>query len=77
MIGKRAVFTYPEAFSEVSGHRAHSGQTVVVIGKGDAFAAECADGDPLWKIRAEDGWEGVAWESELAFEDEGHHSERK
>lgn len=65
--GVTAVFTYPAAFSEFKGHEKHSGQTVKIIGKAEDFEVHEADGDPLWCIRAIDGWEGVAWESELEF----------
>ncbi len=65
MIGKKVKFNYPEAFSEIDGHKGHSGQVVKVTAEGPDFTAHSADGDPLWAIKAADGWEGLAWESEL------------
>ena len=65
LTGKTMVFTYPEEFDEVSGHAAHSGQLVTVTGKGDDFEAHVIAGDPMWKIKASDGWTGDAWASEL------------
>jgi len=66
LIGQKMLFTYPRSFSEVEGHRAHSGQIVEVIGKGEDFDVHEADGDPIWRIRATDGWTGDAWQSELS-----------
>ena len=65
LTGKQMVFTYPKEFSETAGHAAHSGQLVTVTGKGDDFEVHTAEGDPLWNIKASDGWTGTAWASEL------------
>lgn len=66
LTGKSMVFTYPVGFPDVAGHRAHSGQRVVVTGPGEDFEFHCADGDPLWNIEARGGWTGTAWQSELS-----------
>lgn len=74
-IGKRYVFNYPD-FGTPCGYpdyAAHSGSTVWVVrrlaegveyedpSKTDADAAP----DAMFEVRAEDGWTGHAWESEL------------
>lgn len=64
------LFTYPEAFQEYPEYRAHSGQVVEVIRElidGEEYDGPLA-GLPecMFLIRAADGWEGHAFETELS-----------
>lgn len=66
----RCKFAYPTAFVTLPEYTAHAGQTVTVIRKldaalGDAVEPDSPDMEVLYRIRADDGWEGDAFESEL------------
>lgn len=62
-----ATFAYPAAFITLPEYTAHTGQRVNVVRR---LFAEEADGpdrgcEQMYRIRAADGWEGDAFESEL------------
>jgi len=63
-VGGRYVFCYPEEFVTLTDYTAHAGQTVTVLRQltDDKCDPEC---QPIWLIRADDGWEGHANNDEL------------
>lgn len=75
-IGQSYRFAYPEGFTTLPDYTAHAGQTVTVLREcneqeADILWDDLQDGkgarvvDLMFKVRAPDGWEGDAWESEL------------
>lgn len=63
--GTKARFNYPPEFTTMPDHTAHAGQIVTVLErKADAEAAAGLN-EYVYKIQAEDGWLGEAFESEL------------
>lgn len=72
---KRYVFNYPVEFTSLDDYSAHRGQTVTVlrpcsVEEADILWDNWRDQgeeivDRMFKVRADDGWEGDAWESEL------------
>lgn len=62
---KTAIFDYPEAFTTLPEYTAHAGQLVTVVRPLIDGAEYDNQGDPMFRIRASDGWEGDAWKSEL------------
>lgn len=66
-------FDYPPEFTTLPEYTAHAGQIVTVLralrhrGPDAEFEFE---GDAMFRIRADDGWEGDAWRSELLREGE-------
>lgn len=64
-----ATFNYPTAFVTLPDYTAHAGQTVEVVRPCTLEEADGPDSDceQMYVIRATDGWEGQAFESELAF----------
>ncbi len=64
---KQAIFYYSKEFTTLPDYTAHAGQTVKVL---RPLTADEYDADPtmerMFKIRASDGWEGDAFESELS-----------
>lgn len=70
-IGKRYRFAYPEAFKTLPEYDKYRGASVTVIRP--LKAPEEYEGGPdvdpgfeyMFKVRADDGWTGVAFESEL------------
>lgn len=65
LTGKRAIFNYPAAFVTLPEYTAHSGQTVTIVRPLIAGEEYDDEGDPMYEVRADDGWTGHAWESEL------------
>jgi hypothetical protein len=68
MIGSKAKFNYPAEFVTLPDYTAHAGQVVEVLSKyQDAVYDEAGglDEEAMYKVRAQDGWEGDAFESEL------------
>lgn len=63
---KQAVFRYPVDFVTLPEYTAHAGQVVQVVGK---VPREPYQLEPMFKIRALDGWEGFAFESELILKE--------
>jgi hypothetical protein len=61
-IGKSFVFNYPQEFVTLPEYSAHRGHVVTVIS-----LAEPGDEDtePVESFRCTDGWNGVAFDSEL------------
>jgi len=60
-------FTYPN-FGKPDGYpdyTAHSGQTVEVIREGIEGEDYDNEGEKMYLVRADDGWLGWVWESEL------------
>lgn len=59
-IGKKVLFTYPDYGTSDSypEYTAHSGQIVTIVGFADSR---------LYKVKAEDGWEGNAVPDELSI----------
>lgn len=64
-------FVYPSYFSTMKEYTAHSGQIVEVIRRLTLKEAD-SDAGPMFLVRAEDGWEGHAYEDELEDVKEGH-----
>ena len=64
----KAHFNYPVEFETHPDYRAHSGQVVEIMRALSRLEADFHD-DPqlerMFKIRAVDGWQGDAFESEL------------
>lgn len=63
--GDTARFDYPVEFTSLPEHSAHRGQTVTVIAILKDGVDYDYEGDAMYRVRAGDGWEGSAWESEL------------
>lgn len=63
-VGQRYVFDYPKEFVTLPDYTAHAGQQVTVVRQ---LTLEEADQDqqPMWRVRADDGWEGDAFDDEL------------
>lgn len=62
---KTAIFNYPKEFKTLPEYTAHADQVVTIVRpliEGEEYDDE---GDPMFRIRAADGWEGDAWQSEL------------
>jgi hypothetical protein len=57
-------FDYPDSFVSLPDYTAHAGAIVEVLGI-HPDAEHAADCELMFLIRAADGWEGAAWESEL------------
>lgn len=69
-IGGRYIFAYPEEFSTLPDYSAHRGVVVTVLRKCTDKEADpiFEDGfvlDRMYQVKADDGWEGQAWDSEL------------
>jgi len=60
-IGKFYIFNYPVEFTTLPDYSDHRRQKVQVVGENPLFEEDAAK----WKIMAEDGWEGIAFEEEL------------
>ena len=61
--GNRYTFKYPEIFVTLPDYSAHRNQEVVVVRQ--LTDMEWQVEMPGYRVRAEDGWEGDAWEDEL------------
>lgn len=68
-IGARYRFGYPAASLSLSGYTAHAGQPVTVIRY--LNSSECDDELTMFKVRADDGWLGQAFDDELEPLDAG------
>ena len=64
--GQKATFEYPKEFTSLPDYTAHAGQVVTVVRELSADDEYEFLGDPMYRVRADDGWEGDAWGSELA-----------
>ncbi|WP_234265228.1 hypothetical protein [Hydrogenophaga sp. NFH-34] len=69
----RAKFNYPPEFVNLPDHTAHAGQIVQIL---RACTADEADGpeqgeEQLYLVRADDGWQGLAFASELEIASDG------
>ena len=64
--GDQLLFRYPLAYDDDDkGYREHSDQQITIV-RSLIHPDEYENlGDPMYRIRAADGWEGDAWESEL------------
>lgn len=64
------LFTYPSEFKLYPEHQAHSGQAVEVVRElidGEEYDGPLAGlPERMFLIRADDGWEGHAFETELS-----------
>ena len=60
----KAIFKYPPEFTTLPDYTAHLGQLVTIF-RHMTDEEYDNEGDPMFIIRAADGWEGCAWESEL------------
>jgi len=60
-VGTKCRFNYPEYFSGLPEYAAHRAQNVTVI-----RALSVEGGESVYEVRAEDGWSGHAYETELA-----------
>lgn len=64
-----AIFNYPVEFKSLPEYTAHSGCKVKIIRElidGVEYDRD-PDGELMYRVRAEDGWEGDAFESELVL----------
>ncbi len=66
LLMRQAVFRYPPEFVTLSKYTAHAGQIVKVVRalRADEYEVD-SQMERMFKIRAFDGWEGAAFESEL------------
>jgi hypothetical protein len=63
--GEVRLFDYPTVYSS-DDYMLHTGQMVEIV-RALEYPKEYENmGDPMYRIRASDGWEGDAWESELS-----------
>lgn len=79
-VGQRYRFEYPVEFTSLDAYSKHRGQTVTVLRPCTANEADVLwdnwrdQGDEIvdrmFKVQADDGWIGDAWESELTAEQE-------
>lgn len=64
-------FDYPAGFTSLPDHTAHAGQSVLVVRPLTLDEADQGDDmgglELMFMVRAPDGWEGHAFESELAY----------
>ena len=66
-------FDYPREFKTLPDYTAHAGQMVEVLrpalpahrAKDGQEAEYVFEGEAMFRVRADDGWEGLAWLSEL------------
>lgn len=76
-IGKQYRWDYPEEFTSLDEYSSHRGQVVTVLRPCTEDEADVIWDDPdgtgkeiivdrMFLVRCPDGWEGCAWESELA-----------
>lgn len=66
--GEQRLFAYPTAFTTLPEYTAHRGQVVTIVRplqEGKEYDLDPDAPDPMYRIKASDGWEGDAWESEL------------
>ena len=63
--GRSFRFDYPSAFTTLPDYTAHIGQTVKVIRRLGADEAD-TEVQPMYEVRAADGWRGHAFRDELA-----------
>lgn len=64
----QVLFDYPKEFVTLPEYSAHRRQVVTILRPlrdGDEYDGPKAGLEPMFLIRAADGWEGHAWESEL------------
>lgn len=69
MIGEKRRFAYPPEFVSLPEYTARAWQVVTVV---RALTTDEADGpdqgcEQMYEVRADDGWTGHAWESELVL----------
>lgn len=68
MIGEQRFFDYPAGFGSLPGYTAHAGQIVTVLrelGPDESDHHIDSEMEPMYCVRASDGWEGDAFVSEL------------
>ena len=63
-IGKAYIFNYPESFVTLPAYSAHRGQLVTVTRQLTEEEAS-QENEPMYEIKASDGWVGHADASEL------------
>jgi hypothetical protein len=63
--GDQARFNYPECFTTLPDYTEHRDKKVEIVRKLENGVEYDYEGDPMVHIRADDGWEGDAFESEL------------
>ena len=63
-VGKRFRFAHPDVFVTLPEYSKHRGHAVTVVRE---LTLEEVDPDnaPMYRVRADDGWEGDAWPDEL------------
>ncbi len=64
-IGEKYKFDYPKDFQSYPDYTDHAGQFVQVKRELQNIEAESGEINRIFEIRADDGWEGVAFEDEL------------
>ena len=65
VVGKKLTLNYPPEFVTLPEYTAHAGQQVTVVRELGADEYDY-EGDLMVEVRADDGWVGTAYESELA-----------
>jgi hypothetical protein len=65
--GTKYIFRYPKQFVTLPDYTAHANQEVTVLRrlKEHGPSAENETGVPMFKVVANDGWQGDAWADEL------------
>lgn len=61
----RALFRYSGAADVLPSHAKHSGQVVSIVRPLTAGEADLEEVGPMFRIRADDGWEGDVFGDEL------------
>lgn len=67
-IGGKYKFDYPTSFITMPEYSLHRGLIVTVLREmidGKEYDGPKADQELAYKVQAEDGWTGMAWECEL------------
>jgi hypothetical protein len=70
LVGSRVRFDYPDAFTSLPDYTAHAGQIVSVVRPLDPATEYDDQGERMYVVRADDGWEGHAFRSELVEDDQ-------
>ena len=67
--GARRTFAYPRELTSLPEYTAHAGQAVTILGLHEDDGDAGDDSERLYSIKADDGWTGAGWESELEVAD--------
>lgn len=64
---KQAIFRYPPQMLTLPQYTAHAGQVVTIVRELESGVEYDDEGDRMFRVRADDGWEGDAYQSELEY----------